>query len=227
MYLIMKTILVTGGSGGIGLETIRRLIQLGHKVINLSRRQPPIKENTSNFIHLPTDLNNLDEAVLKSKFAELERIDILLNNAGKLINKPFQTISQEELIDVYQTNVFSVFRLIQVVFEYLAPNAHIVNISSIGGLNGTQKFPGLSAYSSSKGALTILTECLQAEFLNTGISFNGLAFGAVQTEMLENAFPGYKAPITASKMSEFVVWFLLHGNNFFKGKILPVSVSNP
>ena len=223
----MKTVLITGGSGGIGLETIKRLLFEGHRVINLSRRQPPIDKTEDNFIHVPSDINTIDEGVLKSKFAEIKPIDILFNNAGKLINKPFLSITQQDLIDIYQTNVFSVFRLIQVAFEFLAPDAHIVNVSSIGGLDGTQKFPSLSAYSSSKGALTILTECLQAEFSNTDMSFNGLAFGAVQTEMLENAFPGYRAPITANKMSEFVVWFLLHGNNFFKGKILPVSISNP
>ncbi|MFN3950772.1 MAG: SDR family NAD(P)-dependent oxidoreductase [Thermaurantimonas sp.] len=223
----MKTIIVTGGSGGIGLETIKRLIKSGHRVVNLSRRQPPVGADTDNFIHLPTDLKNIDSGNLRLKLNELGKIDIIFNNAGMLINKPFLSITHQELVDVYQTNVFSVFTLVQIAFDFLAPDAHVVNVSSIGGINGTQKFPGLSAYSSSKGALTILTECLQAEFSNTGMSFNGLAFGAVQTEMLENAFPGYRAPITADKISEFVVWFLLHGNTFFKGKILPVSISNP
>lgn len=224
---MMKTIIVTGGSRGIGLATIKRLLNKGHKVINVSRRRPPVLQEYEHFTHLPTDLNTIDEEFLKSEFSKFQKIDILLNNAGMLLNRPFLDITPDELIKVYQTNVFSVFRLIQIAFEYLSPDAHIVNISSIGGINGTQKFPGLSAYSSSKGALTILTECLQAEFSDSGISINGLAFGAVQTEMLEEAFPGYKAPITADQISEFVCWFLLNGHLFFKGKILPVSMSNP
>ncbi len=62
-----------------------------------------------------------------------------------------------------------------------------------------QNFPGLAAYSSSKGAVITLTELLAEEFKETGPAFNALAFGAVQTEMLEEAFPGYEAPSKCSR----------------------------
>jgi NAD(P)-dependent dehydrogenase (short-subunit alcohol dehydrogenase family) len=104
---------------------------------------------------------------------------------------------------------------------------HIVNISSIGGFQGSVKFPGLSAYSSSKAALVCLTECLAEEFKDKNIAFNCLALGAVQTDMLNEAFPGYKAPVSASSMASFVTDFVLKAHHFMNGKIIPVSLSTP
>jgi len=89
------------------------------------------------------------------------------------------------------------------------------------------KFPGLAAYSSSKGALLTLTEMLAEEYKEQGISFNALALGAVQTEMLEEAFPGYKAPVSAVEMANYIYNFALTGNKFYNGKILQVSSSTP
>lgn len=226
----MKVVVVTGGSRGIGLQTIKRLLKAGHRVINISRNTPEISSKDfgeGQFQHISADLQSLDRTSIQTVFSEAGRIDVLFNNAGKLINKPFLQLNQKDFQVVYQTNVFAIAELIQIAFDFFTPSAHIVNVSSIGGICGSQKFPGLSAYASSKGAVTILTECLQAEFEHTGLSFNGLAFGAVQTEMLSEAFPGYKASMTAEEMSEFVCWFLLEGNNFFKGKVLPVSITNP
>ena len=126
-----------------------------------------------------------------------------------------------------QVNVFGVAELIRQLISRFKTKSHVVNISSIGGIGGSSKFPGLSAYSSSKGALNILTEMLAEEFKDKGISFNTLALGAVQTEMLEEAFPGYEANISSSEMANFIYKFSLEGNNFFNGKIIPVSNTNP
>jgi NAD(P)-dependent dehydrogenase (short-subunit alcohol dehydrogenase family) len=97
----------------------------------------------------------------------------------------------------------------------------------MGGIQGNAKFPGLSAYSSSKGAVLTFTELLAEEFKETGPSFNALALGAVQTEMLEEAFPGYKAPVSAIEMAEYVMNFALNGQKLYNGKILQVSSSTP
>ena len=86
---------------------------------------------------------------------------------------------------------------------------------------------GLSIYCSSKAALATLTECLAEEYNDQKMAFNYLALGAVQTEMLEEAFPEYRAPLSANEISEFIVHFSLHGHNYFNGKILPVSMSTP
>jgi NAD(P)-dependent dehydrogenase (short-subunit alcohol dehydrogenase family) len=109
----------------------------------------------------------------------------------------------------------------------MARGSHIVNISSMGGFQGASKYRGLSYYSASKAAIACLTECLAGEFSADGISVNCLAIGAVQTEMFEEAFPGYEAPVNAGEMAEFVAGFALTGNKYFNGKILPVAVTNP
>ena len=94
-------------------------------------------------------------------------------------------------------------------------------------LQGSAKFPGLTAYSSSKAAIAGLTECLAEELKDKNISVNCLAIGAVQTEMLEEAFPGYKAPLSPKQMAEYIFDFALKGHQYYNGKILPVSSSTP
>ncbi|MCK7533451.1 MAG: SDR family oxidoreductase [Marinilabiliales bacterium] len=96
--------------------------------------------------------------------------------------------------------------------------AHIVNISSMGGYQGSSKYKGLSYYSASKAAISCLSECLAGEFSGTGITVNCLALGAVQTEMFEEAFPGSQAPVSTMEMAQFIVNFALNGNRFFNGK---------
>ena len=123
--------------------------------------------------------------------------------------------------------MLSVFKLTQLLLPLFSSNAHIVNISSVGGIQGSVKFSGLTAYSSSKAALISLTECLAEEYKETDLAFNCLALGAVQTEMLEEAFPGYQAPITAVDMATYIFDFSLNGSEFYKGKVLNVSKSTP
>jgi 3-oxoacyl-[acyl-carrier protein] reductase len=144
-----------------------------------------------------------------------------------LVNKPFSELSLEDFKQSYDVNVFGVFSLTQAVLPFFKKSSHVVNISSMGGVQGSAKFPGLAAYSSSKGALITLTELLAEEFKQTGPSFNVLALGAVQTEMLEEAFPGYKAPLTATQMAQYIIDFSLTGNTFYNGKVLEVSSSTP
>src|SRR5690606_21422943 len=153
--------------------------------------------------------------------------DILINNAGKLVNKPFATISREEFEAVYSVNVFGVATMIQKVLPFMASEGHIVNISSMGGVQGSVKFPGLAAYSSAKAAVITLTELLAEEYKETGPSFNVLALGAVQTEMLEEAFPGYKAPLSPTEMAAYIFDFALKGNAYYNGKLLQVSSTTP
>ena len=100
-------------------------------------------------------------------------------------------------------------------------------ISSMGGIQGSAKFPGLAAYSSSKGAVITLTELLAEEYKETGPAFNALALGAVQTEMLEAAFPGYQAPVSAAEMAKYIGDFALTGHHYYNGKVLQVSKTTP
>ena len=155
------------------------------------------------------------------------KVDALINNAGAFLNKPFEKISKKEFEYIFQVNVFGMSSITRKVLPIIDSKGHIVNITSMGGINGAAKFAGLSAYSSSKGAVNILTELLAEEYKEKGPSFNALAFGAVQTEMLEEAFPGLKAPISAKEIADFILDFSLEGQKYFNGKILPVSSSTP
>ena len=97
----------------------------------------------------------------------------------------------------------------------------------MGGFQGSVKFPGLSFYSASKAALACISECLAVELKEFEITVNCLALGSVQTEMLENAFTGYTAPVTASEMGKLIGDFALTGSRFYNGKIIPVALTTP
>lgn len=226
----MKHIVITGTSRGIGLEMVKLFSNAGHKVLALSRNIEPVKElDLENVTTLSCDITN--EASLQEVYgfiqSEWKRVDVLINNAGAILNKPFKESGMDEFKRIYDTNVFGVVGLIQKVLPFMEKAGHVVNISSMGGVQGSVKFPGLSAYSSSKGALISLTEMLAEEYKEVGPSFNVLALGAVQTEMLEEAFPGYQAPIQAAEMARYIVDFSLTANKYYNGKLLQVSNSTP
>ena len=156
-----------------------------------------------------------------------KKVDIIIHNAGSLLLKPFSETSQEDFENIYKVNVFGVANLTRVCIPYLKKGSHVVTISSMGGIQGSLKFAGLAAYSSSKGAVITLSELLAEEYKEREISFNVLALGAVQTEMLQEAFPGYEAPISAKGMSDYIFDFALKGNKYYNGKVLQVSSTNP
>ncbi len=226
----MKQILITGTSRGVGLELVRIFSNMGHQVISLSRNITPVKDlDLPGVQNFSFDITGEDDLIkLRRHLKENElKIDILINNAGAIVNKPFAETTYQDFLKVYNTNLFGVVQLIQTVLPYMGKMGHVINISSMGGIQGSIKFPGLSAYSSSKGALITLTEMLAEEYKETGPSFNVLALGAVQTEMLEEAFPGYKAPLQPGEMAEYIANFSLTGNKFFNGKVLQVSSGTP
>lgn len=224
----MKTFLVTGASRGVGFEICKQAAANGHRAIALSRNISPLKGITD--VHpFSVDLSLESEVVdfVKEISSSFKIIDVLINNAGSLINKPFLKISSSDFEAVFKVNVFAVANLTRLLIPIMNAKGHVLNITSMGGVQGSAKFPGLSAYSSSKGALVILTELLAEEFKDSGPSFNALALGAVQTEMLEEAFPGYKAPVSAAQIGEYIIDFALNGHQFYNGKVLPISSSTP
>ena len=225
-----KKVIITGTSRGIGYELVKLFSKAGYKVLALSRNSKPISElNDPNVISLSFNLNNSSDFVLVNDFIKKEwgNVDVLINNAGSLINKPFLETSAEDFKNVFSTNVFGVAELIKCVIPFMSSEGHVVTISSMGGVQGSMKFAGLSAYSSSKGAVITLTELLAEEYKETGPSFNVLALGAVQTEMLEEAFPGYKASVSADQMANYIFDFSVNGNKLYNGKLMQVSSSTP
>jgi len=225
-----KNIIVTGASRGIGFQLVNQLIEAGHNVLGLSRNIDALKSMETKNLHvLATDISN-ESHLRQVEFFVSDRwqqVDIIIHNAGKLISKPFGETTTNEFLEVFKVNVFAVAELTRLLLPHLVNGSHVVTISSMGGIQGSMKFPGLAAYSSSKGAVITLTELLAEEYKKRGIAFNSLALGAVQTEMLAEAFPDYKAPITAKEMASYIANFALIGNQFYNGKVLQVSASTP
>jgi NAD(P)-dependent dehydrogenase (short-subunit alcohol dehydrogenase family) len=227
-------VVITGASRGVGYELAKKFIQNGHRVIALARNRKKLQQlnkevNSERFRFLEFDLtvSDYNESLLPFVKKHFDTVDILINNAGLLINKPLAQLTDEDFDRLFDVNVKSAFKLSREFLPLFSDGAHIVNISSMGGVQGSAKFPGLSLYSASKAALAVLSECLAEELQERNIRVNALALGAVQTEMLAQAFPGYKAPLQAGEMADFITDFALHAPRFFNGKILPVSISTP
>jgi NAD(P)-dependent dehydrogenase (short-subunit alcohol dehydrogenase family) len=225
----MKNIIVTGTSRGIGFELALQFAKAGHQVLALSRKIPQALLANENISCLSVDLSNEDELQKVSNFlaSSWQKVDAIVHNAGSLLLKPFAETSQSDFENIYKVNVFGVANLTRICLPYLQKGSHVVTISSMGGIQGSLKFAGLAAYSSSKGAVITLSELLAEEYKEQGIAFNVLALGSVQTEMLQEAFPGYQAPISASGMATYIYDFTLNGNKYFNGKVLQVSSTNP
>jgi len=231
-------IVITGCSQGIGNEIARQLAsERDNKVVGISRNSNALKElersiGSSAFKGLSFDIellrNNQEKLFIEIKDF-LGSVDILINNAGYLCKNDFLTFQEEEIEHIFNTNLFAPARLIQLLLPLMGKKVktHIVNIGSMGGYQGSPRFPGLSWYGSSKAALANLTESLAVELKEYNIAINCLALGSVETQMLAKAFPGFKPPLKPSEMAGYIKNFALNGHTYFNGKILPVSLTNP
>jgi NAD(P)-dependent dehydrogenase (short-subunit alcohol dehydrogenase family) len=227
-------IIINGGTRGIGKEIVNYLAQdINNQIIVTGRNEKALKSLTSKYNNVKSiylDISLFDsqfESFIATVNEHFTRVDILINNAGFLIARDFLEMNNVDARMIMETNFFGPASLIRIVKPMMPSGSHIVNISSMGGFQGSSKYRGLSYYSASKAALACLTECLANEFTEFGISVNCLALGSVQTEMLNEVFPGYKAPVDANQMAEYISGFALTGHKFFNGKILPVAVINP
>ena len=231
-------IIITGASSGIGFEAALELtLDNKNKVVCIARSADKLKKlfdiakqinPECTILPVEFDLVHDDYEVLTAFLKEkLGTVDILINNAGSLINKPFLETTEDDLSSMLETNVVSHFKMIRHTVPFMQSGSHIVNVGSMGGFQGSVKFPGLAAYSASKAALHTLSECLAFELADQGIKVNCLALGSAQTEMLETAFPGYESPVMAFEMGKYIADFARTGHKFFNGKVLPVAVTTP
>lgn len=233
-------ILVTGASKGIGFEIVKEFaVDKENNIVAISRDIELLQElseycvqNFENEIHIHSIdfLSDNFQAELDTIFKDQPKhFDIIVNNAGLLYNKPFTKTSFLHMKNTYQVNVFAPVMLLQTIIPLLDIDklCHIINVGSMGGYQGSVKFPGLSIYSSSKAALANLTECLAEEYKEKNIIINCLALGSVQTEMLNDAFPDYQAQVSAKEMASYIVDFCNNGAKYFNGKVIPISKSTP
>jgi len=227
---MQKNIIITGTSRGIGFELVKLFSKAGHQVLALSRNKKPVEElNLENVKSVSFDIQQEEDQQKVRKFVEenWKKIDILIHNAGEFTKNNFEKINLKDLKSIYETNVFGVFSLTQKLIPFMKSDSHVIAISSMGGIQGSVKFPGLTAYSSSKAAVINLMEVLAEEYKETGPVFNALALGAVQTEMFEEAFPGAEASLKPFEMATYIFDFALDGAKVFNGKVLQVSNSTP
>ena len=229
-------IIVNGGTRGIGKEIVlllakdkkNRILVTGRTASALKRLSSGAgNRNISTFMIDLADFDKNLQPFLSSVTSIMQHVDILINTAGSLVVKEFMKFSNDKARKMMETNFFGPASVIRAVQPMMKKGSHIVNISSMGGYQGSSKYKGLSYYSASKAAISSLSECLAGEFRDSGVAVNCLALGSVQTEMFEEAFPGHKAPVSAKEMAQFIVDFALNGNKFFNGKVLPVAVDNP
>lgn len=231
-------IVITGASSGIGFEAaLEFTLNKDNKVVCIARSAEKLRKLLEiarginpdcTLFPVAFDIVQDDYAALVPFLKEkLGTVDILINNAGSLIHKPFLETTGDDLANMFESNVLGHFNMIQHLLPLMGSGSHIVNIGSMGGFQGSVKFPGLSAYSASKAALHTLTECLAVELQETGIKINCLALGSAQTEMLEKAFPEYQSPVMAFEMGKYIADFARTGQKFFNGKVLPVAVTTP
>ena len=225
----MKNIIITGTSRGIGYELALQFANAGHNVLAISRKISENLSNHKNITCLSVDLSEESHLTKVNTFLSKnwKIVDAIVHNAGALLFKPFAETTNQDFENIYKVNVFAVANLTKICLPYLQKGSHVVSISSMGGIQGSSKFAGLSAYSSSKGAIITLSELLAEEYKEQGISFNVLALGSVNTEMLQEAFPGYEAPLSAQEMANYIFDFTLTGNKFYNGKVLSVASSTP
>lgn len=224
-----KHIIITGTSRGIGFELALQFASAGHHVLAISRKTPIELIENPNITCLSIDISNPEDLIQVENFINRtwKKVDVLIHNAGLLVNKTFESLSFSDFEQVYKVNVFAVAELTRICIPFMKKGSHVVTISSMGGIQGSMKFAGLAAYSSSKGAVITLSELLAEEYKEQGIAFNVLALGAVNTEMLQEAFPGYEAPLSAKEMADYMFNFALTGNKYYNGKVLQVSSSTP
>jgi short-subunit dehydrogenase len=225
----LKNIIITGTSRGIGYEMALQFANAGHQVLAISRKTSQVLMEHENITCLPIDISDGNQLQQVQNFVSKtwKKVDVLIHNAGSLLHKNFTEISSQEFQNIYKVNVFAVAELTKICIPFMEKGSHVVTISSMGGIQGSMKFVGLSAYSSSKGAVITLSELLAEEYKENGIAFNVLALGAVNTEMLQEAFPGYEAPLSAKEMADYIFNFSLTGNKYYNGKVLQVSASTP
>ena len=230
-------VIVTGAARGIGRAIVLSLVrEHGCTVLAVSRNEmalAALREECSGgpgslqvFVQ---DLGALDAAQRLQAIVGGRRVRAMVHNAGVLHHRPMGEHARHELLHLYTVNVLAPLELTQALVSELSgdPPGHVVHIGSMGGFQDSAKFPGLVAYSSSKAALACMAQCLAEEFKDVGIRCNCLALGAVNTEMLRAAFPGYLAPVTAEDMGAYVATFALEGHKLFNGKVLPLALSTP
>lgn len=187
----MPTAVVTGGSGGIGRAAVAELRSRGWEVVSWSRSE---------------GVDASDEPAVEEAAARLERWDALVNNAAVLIPGPIKEMTAEEWDATLAAGLRSAFLCSRAAFRRMAPGSTIVNVSSLSGVFGAEKFPGMSAYVAVKSGLAGLTEALAVEGRPLGIRVNAVSPGSVDTPMLALSGAPKEPALRPQEVARIIAW---------------------
>ncbi|MER2533399.1 MAG: SDR family oxidoreductase [Candidatus Competibacter sp.] len=208
--------LITGGGRGIGAATAEALARKGAHVIVASRTEAELIATVARLRAAGLDaslqvLDVADDAAVDAAFdriaAEFGRLDILVNNAAIIASGTFAEMTMADWDRLMAVNLRGAVLCARRAFRLMQERGgSIVNVSSLGGVPSTEKFPGYAAYTVSKFALTGLTEALAAEGKACNIRVNGVAPGAVDTDMLRKAAPHLRTRTTPADVAKVIAF---------------------
>jgi NAD(P)-dependent dehydrogenase (short-subunit alcohol dehydrogenase family) len=230
MSIKERVAVITGAGRGVGRATARLLAREGARVVLFSRTQAHIEEVRQEIESLGGQALAIAgdvarEEDVRSLFQKAKgvygRVDILVNSAGIVALRPFVDMDAETWDRVIAVNLRGTFLCCREAFRIMSEQKGgvIVNISSLSGVKGVEKFPGLSAYNVSKSGVAGLTEILAVEGKPYNIRVCAVSPGAVDTEMLRQAAPHLKAGMTPEDLAEILLFMvddtgrMLNGSN--------------
>ena len=188
--LLGKACIVTGGSSGIGAATVRRFVNEGAEVLiadrNVKDAETLARELGESVFAMSCDVRREAEvkAVAEAAMQRWGRIDVLVNNAGAELNRPYDTTTVDEWDMVLDTDLKGPWLFCKHVVPHMvsAGSGSVINVSSLNGLVG---FPLSTAYGSAKGGLIVFTKDIAIELAQSGVRFNCVCPGVIETPMME------------------------------------------
>jgi NAD(P)-dependent dehydrogenase (short-subunit alcohol dehydrogenase family) len=187
----VSTAVVTGGSGGVGRAVVSALRGAGYEVHSWSRSE---------------GVDAGDEGQVERAAARLERWDVLVNNAAVLIPRPVVETTARDWDETLRAGLRSAFLCSRAAFRQMSPGSTIVNVSSLSGVAGAAKFPGMAAYVAAKSGLAGLTEVLAVEGRPLGIRVNAVSPGTIDTPMLALSAAPKDTALRPDQVASVIAW---------------------
>jgi NAD(P)-dependent dehydrogenase (short-subunit alcohol dehydrogenase family) len=225
--------IITGAGRGVGRAAALRFAREGARVVLFSRTPAPLHVVAAEiarqgypFLSVVGDVSREEDVhtLFQQTLQTFKRVDILVNCAGIVIVRPFAEMDTSTWDHVLGVNLRGTFLCCHEAFRIMAAQRSgvIVNLSSLSGVKGVEKFPGLSAYNVSKAGVASLTEILAVEGKPYNIRICAISPGAVDTEMLKQAAPHLKAAMTPEDLAEILLFMVDESGRMLSGTNLEI-----